>query len=265
MAIEIFSSTGGTATISGLFIPRSDLQTGGLASDAELADAVDANIKRDKALFAVCEVVTKFVNDLNVLDRLGITVTRPNTDSNTYQFGLGGQRYTKLNAADPFQVVPVPATGANTGRGDIALVDIFPNIAKVATSDSVSAAGILIEQAPLTAFGAPTYANESVAAGADNRPLLLALFQWLANDTTEIPSRSATEASAITARTLGSPTVTTVPTSYTTGTDPLSGLVEADRPYLVLATWANSTVSFNTAKTLGSDGSQTWDVNSITA
>jgi hypothetical protein len=161
--------------------------------------------------------------------------------------------------------VPVPATGANNGRGDIALVDIFPSIEKVASGGSVSEAGILIEQAPLTAFGAPTYANESVAAEADNRPLLLALFQWMANDVTAVPTRSTTEASAITARTLGTPTVTTVPSSYTTGTDPLSGLSEGDRPYLVLATWANSTVSFNTAKTLGSDGSQTWDVNSVTA
>ena len=265
MALEIFSSTGGTASFDGLFIPRTDLQTGGLGSDAELADAVADNIKRDKSLFAISEIVTKFVNDANALDKLGITVVRPNLNSNTYQFGLGGQRFTALNDSAPFAVVPVPTTGANTGRGDIALADIFPNIEKVAATDSISEAGVLIEMAPLTAFGAPTYAAESVAAGADNRATLMSLFQWMANDTTEIPSRSTTEASAITARTLGTPTLLPVPANYTAATDPLSGLDNADRPYLVLASWANSTLSFNIANTLGVDGSQTWDVNSVTA
>lgn len=257
MAIQIFPSTGGTASFNGVLIPATDLVAGGIQSDTEFADAVAANLKRDKALLAIAEVSTAFIANLAAGLSLGLSVTRPNTSTLSWTYSLTYQAYELLSSSTGLAPLPVPVSGANSGIGDFAITDIFPNAEKVASGATVSESGVLIESASLARYDAPAHASLSVSG--DNRDWLAALFRWIGNDATAFPTRSTTEASAVTAKSVTAPTTFTLPTAATATTNPTTAIANADRDVFV---GVQFTTSITLAMALSGLSTQTYEVDS---
>lgn len=260
MGFQVFPAAGGSASFAGVFIPFGDLASGGIQANTEFADSVAANIKRDKGLLAVFEVITSYIDALTSDLKLGISVTRPTLQSLSYTYGLTYQAYELRNGSTPLAPLPVPDSGTNSGKGDIAITDIFENAAKVASAATISGAGVLIESAPLVRQGAP--AHSSLSVGGDNRDWFNALFRWAANDATAVPVRSTTVPSAITAKTASTPTVFTLPAAATAATNPTTDLSSADLDILVPVQFTSS-LTFQLA--LSPLTSQSYEVNSVTA
>lgn len=263
MSIQIFPASGGTASFNGIFIPRGDLAPGGVSADAEFASGEPAATKRDKALYAILTVMSSEINSLNALDRLGVAPTVANINSATHTVGLTTQRVVFDDQDAKPAVVPVPSSGANNGRGDFAFTDLFANAVKVASAASITEAGVLIEAAPLVNHGAPAYA--SIDLSVDSRLLAHAIVRDFVTDTTNYPTRSTTAASAITARSAGTSSEIPIPAAYIAGTDPTSGLVSADVYKTHLLSSGAVTMTFDTLKVLTSGGTQSWELNSVTA
>lgn len=262
MAIQIFSSAGGTASFNGIFVPRADLAPGGLSADTELDAGVAANIKRDKALYALTYVVASTVSSLAALDALGISAAVPTLSSISHTTTLTVQRYVKESSDAKLAPIPVPATGANLGRGDIAFTDVFPNATKIANAGAVAGAGVLIEAAPLVSYGAADYATLNL--GTDSRQVFYAMFKDMATDSTNYPTRSATEASAVTARAVGTSTEVALAPALIDATDPTSGLAPAEANITHILSSGAMGLTFNIVASLAPTGEQTWEVNSVT-
>jgi hypothetical protein len=260
MGFQTFPAAGGTASFAGVFIPFGDLANGGIQANTEFADSVAANIKRDKGLLATLEVLTAYIDSLTADLKLGISVIRPTVQSLTWNYSLTYQAYELRNGSTPLAPLPVPVSGANSGKGDIAITDAFPNAAKVASAATISGAGVLIESAPLARQGAPAHASLSV--DGDNRDWFNALFRWAANDATAFPVRSASAASAITAKTPSTPSIFTLPAAATASTNPTTNLSASDLDVIVPVQF---TTSLTIQLALSSISGQTWDVNSVTA
>lgn len=262
MAIEIFSSAGGTASFNGIFVPRTDLAPGGLSADAELDTGVDANVKRDKALYALTYVVASTISSLDSLDALGISAAVPTLSSISHTTTLTVQRHIKENSDAKLAPIPVPLAGANLGRGDIAFTDIFPNATKIANAGAVAGAGVLIEAAPLVSFGAADYATLNL--GTDSRQVFYAMFKDMAINTFSYPTRSATEASAITARAVGTSTEVALAPALIDADAPTSGLSSLDTNVVHILSSGAIGLTFNIVSSLAPTGEQTWEVNSVT-
>jgi hypothetical protein len=260
MAFQIFPSTGGTATFDGIFIPVGDLLNGGIEGAVEFADVEPAALKRDKALFAVSEIVTAYIDGLAAGLALGVSVTRPNVTTLNYTYGLSLQLHEVLGSGSPLAPIPVPSAGANAGIGDFAMTDIFPNAVKLASTADPGGAGVLIESASLAGYGAPTHASLNLAT--DCRMVLGALFRYMASST-DLPLRSTTEASAVTSKTAGAYTSFTAPAAYTADTDPTSDLAAADLPRTVLIAQPAS-VTFNLVASSPAPTLEL-EINSVTA
>lgn len=241
MGIQIFPAAGGTASFDGIFIPVGDLLNGGIEGSVEFADVEPAALKRDKAMFAVSEVVTAYIAGLAAGLALGISVTRPNTASVNYTYGLTLQLHEVLGSGNPLAPIPVPSTGSNSGVGDFAFTDLFPNAVKLAAAADPAASGVSIETASLAAYGAPAHGSLDLAT--DCRMVLGALFRYMASSA-DLPVRSTTEASAVTSKTASNYVSFTAPAAYTADTDPTSGLISADLPRTVLINQP-SAVTFN--------------------
>lgn len=260
MGIQIFPAAGGTADFSGVFIPVANLLTGGISGSAEFAAGEPAALKRDKAIFAVAEVVTAYISGLATGLALGISVTRPNTASVNYTYGLTLQLHEVLDSGSPLAPLPVPSSGANSGVGDFAFTDIFPGATKVASAATVAGSGVLIETASMEFFGAPDHASLNLAN--DSRYLLGAMFRYLATSN-DLPLRSATVASAVTTKTAGNFSTFTLPAAATATTDPTTNLVASNLPRTVLVQQASS-LTFNLVASSPAPTLEL-EINSVTA
>jgi hypothetical protein len=241
MAIQIFPVAGGTASFNGIFIPVGDLLNGGIEGATEFADAEPAALKRDKALFAICETTTSYIANLAAGLALGVTVTRPNVTTTSYTYGVTVQLHEILDSATPLAPLPVPSAGANAGVGDFAFTDIFPNAVKLAAAADPAGSGVLIETASMEFHGAPDHATLNLAN--DSRGLLGAMFRYFATGS-DLPLRSATEASAITGKSAPAYSTTTLPAAATATTDPTTDIVAADLSRLIVVTQSGA-VTFN--------------------
>ena len=259
MAFQFLPSGGGTALYSGVFIPVSDLANGGLQSAAELGESVAQNLKRDKSILAILEVLTAYIASLTSDLVLGIGVTRPSIQSLTWSYTLNFQAFELNSGSTPLRPLPVPVSGTNSGKGDIGLNEIFPNVSKVANGATIAASGVLIESAPLVRYAAPAHADLTVSG--DNRSWFNALFRWIANDNTSAPLRSLTVPSAIIAKTPSTPAIFNLPSAATATPNPTTAINASDLDVLV-------PVSFQTQITiqlaLAPLSSQAYEVNSVT-
>ncbi len=260
MAIQIFPASGGNASFNGVFIPATNLVNGGIQSAAEFADAVAANIKRDKALLAIAEISTAFVAGLASGLSLGLSVTRPAAASLSLTYGVTYQAYTMLNANNGLAPLPVPVSGSNSGVGDFAITDIFQNATKVASSAAIAESGVLIESAPLTRYDAPAHASLNVAG--DNRDWLAALFRWIGNDNTSFPIRTVSAPSAVITKTVTAPSTFALPATATASVNPTTALENSDRDVFV---GVQFTTQFTISMALSSLATQTYEVASITS
>lgn len=241
MAFQIFPAAGGTADFAGIFIPVGDLLNGGIEGAVEFADVEPAALKRDKALFAVSEIVTAYVAGLASGLSLGLSATRPNVQSVNYTFGLTLQLHEILGEGNPLAPLPVPSAGDNAGIGGITFDDIFPNAVKVSAAADPGGSGVLIETASLESLGGPSHASLSLSA--DARMIFGALFRYMAISD-DLPVRSGAVASAVTAKSAPAYFSFGLPAAATAATNPTTALTTADLPRTVLIQQAAS-VTFN--------------------
>lgn len=227
LTLEYFDAAGNAAA-DGVYIPVSDLP-GILA--AELAAAEPENTKESKILLSILNALTTALP----ATALGMTATKGSpsgagADILNCPFTLTWQRLIDL-AADTISPVPVPVAGANAGVGDVALVDIFPNAAKVAAAGAVAGAGVVIPTATVSAYSDLTHAALNPAT--DCRDWIMALVDAAA---TEATLRSATVASGIVTRSRGAIGSATIPATWYQAVDPVAGVAESDLPKLGLIT-----------------------------
>ena len=262
MAIQILPSGGGTASFNGVFIPVGNLISGGISGSSEFAAGEATALKRDKALFAISEVISSYIAGLAAGLALGVSVGTPNKQSLNWTYSFTLQTYELRNGSTPLAPLPVPTSGTNSGVGDFALTDIFPNATKVASAASLTDSGVLIETAPLVRHGSPAHASLSLSG--DNRSFLNALFRWIASNS-EVPTRTASVASAVTTKTASAPIIFSLPTAATAATNPTTALSSADLDILVLNSFTSS-ITFNLIATgPDSNGEMKLEVNSVTS
>ena len=260
MAIQVLPSGGGTASFNGVFIPVGDLENGGISGASEFASGEATALKRDKALFAISEVTNAYITALAAGLALGVSVGTPNKQSLNWTYSFTLQTYELRNGSTPLAPLPVPVSGTNSGVGDFALTDIFPNATKVASAASLTDSGVLIETAPLTRHGSPSHASLSLSG--DNRSYLNAFFRWMASNS-EVPTRTGSVASAVTNKNAAAPTIFSLPTAATAATNPTTALSSADLDLLVPVNFTSS-VTFNLIAT-GPDPEIKLEVNSVTS
>jgi hypothetical protein len=260
MAFQIFPVAGGTADFSGVFIPVGDLLNGGIEGASEFADAEPAALKRDKALFAVSEILTSYVANLAAGLSLGLSVTRPNTAGVNYTYGVTLQLHEILGSGETLAPLPVPSAGNNAGIGEVSLTDVFPNATKVSAAADPGGSGLLIESASIASFGAPDHA--SLVLADDARMWFGALFRYM-SVSNDLPVRSASDASAVVSKTVTPYSSFTLPPAATAATNPTTDLAASDLPQTVLIQQSAS-VTFNL---LASSPTPTLELelNSVTA
>jgi hypothetical protein len=231
LSLEFFDAAGSCAA-EGVFIPVADLPG---VQAAELAAAQPANTKESKVILALLNALSTGIPATT----LGLTAVKGSpagagADVLNCPFTFTWQRVLNL-ANNETTPAPVPVAGANAGIGDVALVDIFPNSAKVAAAGAVAGAGVVINTAQLQNYSAITQATINPAA--DSRDWIMALMDAISTDSTV---RSATVASGVVSRTRGTIGAATIPAAWTATTAPASGLDAADLPVLGLVTRSNA-------------------------
>lgn len=221
MGLDIIVSGGGNAVEEGIVIPQVDLASFGLTVAEVTAD--DTGIAR--CIWAILKAVQSF----DVSSALGLTkpalpafsIVAGNYTNRSYSLTV--QRYVDYVSGNS-GAVPLPTVGANAGNGGFALTDIFPNAVKVATSGPVADASVVIPASDLNNVdNSITQGSIDITSGQDNRNLLSAIYEAIA-ETTAV--RSASVASAFTSLTRGTlGLIPTIPADYISATDPTSGLV----------------------------------------
>lgn len=262
MSIQIISNSGGTADFSGIFIPATDLRAGGISNVNEFNSSVLTEVKVTKAIYAFLFTVTSSLAALAPVDRLGVTATPPNLNNQAQVFTMSFQRFVKENSDAKLAPLPVASTGNFAGQGDFSLIDLFDNADKFNAGDTIPAAGMLIESAPLAVYGALSHA--AIDLEGDCRGLIYSIVRSLALDTDSYPSRSATVASAITARNGGTSSQVAAVAALVDATNPTSGLTAAELPITHILSSGNITLTMDTARTMDTNGNQNWEVNVAT-
>ncbi|MEE3716285.1 hypothetical protein V2H45_05955 [Tumidithrix elongata RA019] len=255
MSFEYFDAAG-NATNDGVFIPVAALP-GVLAT--ELAAAQPATTKLSKAIFAILNQIYDTISP-TTFNALGFTASKANpsgagTDLLNQNFSFTAQKLINFDT-DTVSQVPVPSTGANTGLGKFSISDIFAGAAVVAAAGTVAGAGIVIPTSLLLPYTSLTHAGLTISGTSDNRDWFAALFDFLGND---LPVRSSTVASAVTARTASAIAATTIPAAYVDATAPTSGILVADLPARGLVSKSYSL----TIQLILDQSSQSFDVNSV--
>lgn len=255
MSLEYFT-TASAVQSSGLFIGVPDLP--GLTA-AKLGSSVPNNVKEARAVFSLLKTIftvlsPRAFNKLGVL--VGISENRPASllTNRTYTYST---EYIANIATDSITPLPVPTFGMVEGLGKFSLADIFPTAIKVSAATTTPGAGILIQNAPLESYGAPTYADLDPSPGQDSRGWLAALFNWFTDGGLTI--RSPSIASGIIATSRSTPTTSPLPTNATATTNPTTGLVIAD-----ISRIFSSSVTFSiTIQTIDDLNLETFDTNVI--
>jgi len=259
MAFEFFeaavSSPSGCS--AGIFIPRSDLP--GVAA-GELANSQSTANKQSKTVLALLNKVHSTVSPTN-FSKLGFATTKgapTGVSEDVIAITYTATAQWMANSEDKtISVLPVPTTGTESGKGDFAIADIFPNAVKLAAGDAITGEGVVIPTADLVPYGSPTHASVNPAVGQDNRGWFAGLYGFLS----QLGIRTTSVASAITAASRGATTAVTLPTAATDATNPTTGILAADLPK---RSFFSHTYSLTLQLALNQT-SQAFDVNVVTA
>lgn len=248
---EFFESSG-TATLAGVYIPRSDLMG---ISAGEFADSESVNTKESKLIYSL---INKIYAD-GLTGALGVSLNIPTIagqsgllSSKTYT--ITGQFYADTEN-QVVGVLPSPTIGDQVGVGDVIFTDLFPNAVKVSASGAVGGEGVVIPTILLEDFGSPSQASLDLAN--DNRDYVMALIRYIVS---EASLRDATNASAITTKSVGGVTGLTLPAVAYDATNPTTGILEAQ-----LNKIDTYSKSFSiTIQRVENETTQTFDVNVVT-
>jgi hypothetical protein len=236
----------------GVFIPIGDLPG---VEASEFANADPQEVKEAKAVLGLLNAINNNLPNA----ALGLTITR-NTgsgglDLTNNAFSITSQLYAD-HETKTLDTLPIPNTGSNSGVGDVSIDTLFPNAEKIATDDAISGEGFLVPTADVERHGAPDHA--SIVLSDDSRLWVQGLAEWLS---VNLEVRTASQESAITARTRSNTQAVTLPTAATDSTNPTTGLSASDLNKI-------SVFSHNYAVTIQTkmdQSTQKFDVNVVTA
>lgn len=242
-----------TATSEGVYIPIADLP--GVVA-GEFADLESVEKKESKLIYAV---LNKIFTD-GLASALGIALNTPTIVGQSGSLSSKAYAITAQYYADVenqvVNVLPSPIIGDQVGVGNVAMIDLFATSAKVAASGAVAGEGVVIPTALLIPFGSPVHASLDLTV--DNRDYLIALIRYIVS---EADVRSATVASAITAKSIGAVAGLTLPAVAYDATNPTTAIAEADLNKINTFSRA-----FNiTIQRIENESAQTFDVNVVTA
>ena len=248
-----FFETAGNAVANGVFIPRADLIG---ISAGEFADNQSVALKENKLIYSIANKLTDGVlaTALGITATLGaITGQSALLSSKAYSFTV---QYYADQENEVIDLLPLPSIGSQVGVGEITIEDIFPNAEKVAAAGAVPGEGVLIPSALLEDYGSPAHASLNIAS--DSRSYLGALIRYMVS---KMDLRTASVASAITAKTIGGTTGVTLPAIATDATNPTTGINSANIDKL---DFYSRTLSF-TIQRIENETTQSYDVNVVTA
>jgi hypothetical protein len=207
--------------VDGVFIPVADLA--GL-TQAELSET--GATREGKVIYGLLNSIYAGLAEIASLGLVNLTKSDPSgTGVNrfTESISLSVQWLLDLSSRS-FSSIPLPITGSESGKGKVALEDIWPDAEIVTAEGSISGPGVLLADSLLTTYGA----SELTATTDDARDWIGALFAVIIANATV---RTSTVASAITTRT--NPltirgTGVTIPASWFDATNPVTGILAAD-------------------------------------
>lgn len=216
------------AASDGLFF---DLLTlpGLVPTDLEADDA-------DKESKVIRSLLVKFADAFAASAPLGLALTVAplvnagiNLFNQSYLFSETKIGDLKANTLAP---IPVAATGANFGMGEISINQYFPEASlKLAANAAIMSPGILISSASLAAYGGPTHA--ALSTSADIRSWLTALMMAIIFDSVK---RAPNTPSAIVTASKINTVILTPPPSFTAMPNPTTGVLASELPTKVFIT-----------------------------
>ncbi|WP_107666493.1 hypothetical protein [Cyanothece sp. BG0011] len=225
MAIS-YLAAGANTTADSLVIPVADFLG---FNTFDKFDGQSENLAFSRFLQGFLEKTSQTLTD-NSIFTLGLNLTKDLDDLATTSqdvilsvWNITYQRFIRFSQA--VTPLPVPTGGTSAGVGDFALAEIFPGVEKVANGSPVTADSVAISIADLTPYGSSSFADLNTDVGQDNRSLWMSIIAW-AIDTASL--RSATVQSAITSKSINSPTIPTLAAALTQETNPTSGINNDD-------------------------------------
>lgn len=256
MALQFFDAAGATVTETGLFIPVGALP--GLTA-AELASSVPEATKVARFLFSFGKKLYSALSPAS-LPKLGYTVGRADTSnaidtiSRTFSYSITYviNIFTKI-----IEPLPLPLVGSNLGLGGFQYEDISSGMMTRLTSGNIPSAGVFIPTSDLTSSW--IYEDTPIDVFQDDaRQFVAALFAYVSS---QVPTRTATVASAVTAKNRSNPTLGTLPANAVATTNPTTRLDPAQINNIVLVNYSWS----YTVQTVDNQTNETFDVNVIAA
>lgn len=239
---------------AGLFLPISDLPG---VNAGEFGSGESQATKEGKAVLAYFVALEAYYS-ANSATLLGLSaVSAKASVSNVldnFTFTVQHQYVAKLSDGS-FGQLPLPASGANSGIGGVAIADIFANAASVAAEGAISGEGFVIPYADLTDFGGSV--PSAITAGEDNRDLLAAIDRGMGEVLT---IRDASTASAVTQSTQTTAATFTLAAAATATTDPTTGIAASELDKIATT---QMTTSYTVQVSLN-QSAQTFDVNVVT-
>lgn len=225
-SLEVFASSGNTIT-TGVFIPLEDLP--GMTS-LELSSA--GTTLEGHLTYAFLNALFSGLKTTNPLGFPEASKLAPSgAGENRFSEGvtITLQRLIDIRT-NSLITIPLPAIGDNSGQGGLLLVDIWPNSNLLLAGDSTGEAGVLIPHSWITAWGGeiPSVLANDVRAWFS--AFVVALTHSVQRRTTAIPSAITRKTDTTAIRVTGG----SVPQEFYDSTNPLTGIVEADLPYLRL-------------------------------
>lgn len=249
MTLRIFYNDASTVTVPttlsfvGLYIPISDLP--GMVA-TELATTESENRKQGKTVFSLVQKIHQYLSVNTSALSLRSTIGNPTIVSSTLitlSYSLVVDYLTNLSSGRN-SMIPVPSSGVYSGIGEVSLRDIFPNCFTVESTNNTAdasgitaaGAGVLISSEDLAQYGFFNDVEGSnitdINITGDNRYAITAIMQTICDGNISI--RTTSVASGITATNVSAATIITMPATYYSNTNPVSGISSGDLDHLNL-------------------------------
>jgi len=258
MAFEFYGASATLAT-PGIAIPITALA--GFTS-AEFDNGTTPQ-KISKTIYGILQAFYAALSPSNVnkLGIAGVSKSSPSgvaVDTFAVTYSTTFSLFADPADANPISSIPVANGGTNQNWGRVPLSDVLAGVVYSDGTATLASRTVLIPDADIAPY-LPSGAMPPSDLGTDNRRYLQALFEYLANAADMV--RSATIASALTARSASAYSASTPSGALIAATNPTSGIDPAKASRTVLL---SRTYSF-TLQFLAVASSETFDVNVVTA
>ena len=256
--IEFYPASSPIVT-SGIAIPIASLP--GFTTD-EFDNGTTAQ-KISKAIYGILQCFYTALSPSNV-NKLGISNVSKSAPSgvavDTFAVTYSGTFSLYADPADtnPIDAIPVATGGTNVNWGRVPLSDVLPSVIYSDGTATIASRTVVIPNSDIAPY-LPSQSMPPSDLGTDNRRYLQALLEYLANGADLV--RSATVASALTARSASAFSASNPSGALVAATNPTSSIDPAKAARTVLL---SRTYSF-TLQFLAIASTETFDVNVVTA